>query len=221
GRFISEDPVKDGANWYSYCANNPLKYVDPTGLYKSNWFLRSFVPGQVQWDRALTAFGEGKYFKGSIHTATMLAEQFLFVYTLKSLNLWSEAGSDVALEVVEKVTEGTSKTTGTVWDVINPTAKNISNTNIPATFQLEVGNRTLWANANATEHMGEYIARFGPESWTIEMRSQAMLKSFNAAVTGAMEKWAILTPGRYFDTIGGWELGINTETGVIYHALMK
>ncbi|MCK4261399.1 MAG: RHS repeat-associated core domain-containing protein, partial [Halanaerobiales bacterium] len=31
GRFISEDPMKDGANWYSYCANNPLKYVDPTG----------------------------------------------------------------------------------------------------------------------------------------------------------------------------------------------
>lgn len=31
GRFISEDPVRDGANWYIYCANNPLRYVDPTG----------------------------------------------------------------------------------------------------------------------------------------------------------------------------------------------
>ncbi|MCL6588975.1 MAG: FG-GAP-like repeat-containing protein [Firmicutes bacterium] len=31
GRFISQDPAKDGLNWYSYCNNNPLKYVDPDG----------------------------------------------------------------------------------------------------------------------------------------------------------------------------------------------
>ena len=24
GRFISEDPVKDGMNWYVYCANDPV-----------------------------------------------------------------------------------------------------------------------------------------------------------------------------------------------------
>lgn len=33
GRFLSEDPVKDGSNWYAYCDNNPLKYVDPSGMY--------------------------------------------------------------------------------------------------------------------------------------------------------------------------------------------
>ncbi|AGB40352.1 RHS repeat-associated core domain protein [Halobacteroides halobius DSM 5150] len=32
GRFITEDPVQDGWNWYTYCRNNPLKYVDPNGL---------------------------------------------------------------------------------------------------------------------------------------------------------------------------------------------
>ncbi|MBN2657732.1 MAG: RHS repeat-associated core domain-containing protein [Spirochaetales bacterium] len=32
GRFITEDPVKDGLNWFSYVANNPLRYTDPTGL---------------------------------------------------------------------------------------------------------------------------------------------------------------------------------------------
>lgn len=32
GRFITEDPIKDGTNWHVYCRNNPLKYVDPTGL---------------------------------------------------------------------------------------------------------------------------------------------------------------------------------------------
>ena len=32
GRFISEDPIKDGLNWYTYAVSNPLMYVDPSGL---------------------------------------------------------------------------------------------------------------------------------------------------------------------------------------------
>lgn len=32
GRFISEDPARDDINWYAYCANNPMNFVDPTGL---------------------------------------------------------------------------------------------------------------------------------------------------------------------------------------------
>ena len=32
GRFITEDPAQDGLNWYGYCNDNPLKFVDPTGL---------------------------------------------------------------------------------------------------------------------------------------------------------------------------------------------
>ncbi len=34
GRFINEDPIKDGTNWYAYCGNNPLMFVDPSGLYQ-------------------------------------------------------------------------------------------------------------------------------------------------------------------------------------------
>lgn len=32
GRFMSEDPAKAEFNWYVYCHNNPIKYIDPTGL---------------------------------------------------------------------------------------------------------------------------------------------------------------------------------------------
>ncbi len=32
GRFTSEDPIRDGMNWYVYCGNNPLRFIDPTGL---------------------------------------------------------------------------------------------------------------------------------------------------------------------------------------------
>ena len=32
GRFIAEDPAKDGLNWYAYCSGNPIMFVDPWGL---------------------------------------------------------------------------------------------------------------------------------------------------------------------------------------------
>ena len=31
GRFLSEDPARDGYNWYVYCDNNPIIYIDPNG----------------------------------------------------------------------------------------------------------------------------------------------------------------------------------------------
>ena len=33
GRFISEDPARDGMNWYAYCGNSPVMMVDPSGMF--------------------------------------------------------------------------------------------------------------------------------------------------------------------------------------------
>ena len=45
GRFTSEDPVRDGMNWYVYVRNNPLRFIDPSGLESAdaaeNW-LKNF-----------------------------------------------------------------------------------------------------------------------------------------------------------------------------------
>ena len=32
GRFITEDPIRSGLNWYTYCENNPIMFIDPLGL---------------------------------------------------------------------------------------------------------------------------------------------------------------------------------------------
>ena len=31
GRFTQLDPIRDGLNWYAYCRNNPIVFVDPSG----------------------------------------------------------------------------------------------------------------------------------------------------------------------------------------------
>lgn len=123
------------------------------------------------------------------------------------------------------------RNTGTVWDNITSTADNMPATEIPDTFKIdldgninyvnpETGTNTLWTNSNATKHMGEYVGRFGDESWSIGTRSQVMLESYSASLNKAMEAIGTGAPGRYFGTYGNWELGINTETGVVYHARM-
>ena len=33
GIFITPDPAMDGLNHYAYCSSNPIRYIDPTGLY--------------------------------------------------------------------------------------------------------------------------------------------------------------------------------------------
>jgi RHS repeat-associated protein len=37
GRWLSEDPLEVDPNFYRYCGNNPVPYVDPTGLWVWPW----------------------------------------------------------------------------------------------------------------------------------------------------------------------------------------
>jgi len=44
GRFLTEDPARDGANWYAYCANNPTNRSDRTG---KSWDIISGILSQA------------------------------------------------------------------------------------------------------------------------------------------------------------------------------
>ena len=59
GRFTQEDPIRDGSNWYAYCANNPTSFVDPLGLkYLIAWSyskaeLKPYIDsnGNINWGK--------------------------------------------------------------------------------------------------------------------------------------------------------------------------
>jgi len=79
-----------------------------------------------------------------------------------------------------------------------------------------VNGNEVWVHGNATKHMGEFI---NSAKGSVLVESE-MMQSFKSAVDQVLTK--PLQPGKnFFDNIGGWEIGINGETGVIYHALMN
>jgi len=45
-RFISEDPIRDGWNWYAYVGNNPIMYIDHLGLAQIS--IRQFISDVVR-----------------------------------------------------------------------------------------------------------------------------------------------------------------------------
>ena len=55
GRFTQRDPIADGVNWYAYTANNPLRFVDPTGLAQRS---PNETEYQIIRDAAIFTFGE-------------------------------------------------------------------------------------------------------------------------------------------------------------------
>ncbi|MFC1237854.1 RHS repeat-associated core domain-containing protein [Treponema vincentii] len=65
-RFITEDPIRDGENWFSYVGNNPVNWVDPWGLSASD--------GQGNNGNAnLLLSGLTKTLSGSVKTVAGLA----------------------------------------------------------------------------------------------------------------------------------------------------
>jgi len=101
---------------------------------------------------------------------------------------------------------------------IKGTQEVISGTNVPKSFVMKgkvVNGNEVWVHGNATKHMGEYI-NSAKGSVLVE---NELMSGFNTAVDQVLPQ---VQPGKnFFSNINGWEIGINGDTGVIYHALYK
>lgn len=61
GRFINEDPAKDGSSWYQYCQSDPANYVDRTGHFFENLLWN----GLFNWSQGLSKSSIGRFFGAS------------------------------------------------------------------------------------------------------------------------------------------------------------
>ena len=68
GRFITEDPAKDGTNWYSYCAGDPVNAFDPWGL----------DPGDVFETADLAAIDWGEYYYSTTQYSQLELSSFIY-----------------------------------------------------------------------------------------------------------------------------------------------
>ena len=99
GRFISEDPIKDGTNWYVYCSNNPIAFVDPTGLRdESLEVLVETCGGTVTYNETYT------YIKITVGDKVITYETRLDEYYLKNGEVYVD-GADFAAKLGATYTE--------------------------------------------------------------------------------------------------------------------
>ena len=103
---------------------------------------------------------------------------------------------------------------------IRATQEVMPGTNIPQSFVIEgvrIGNNEVWVHGNATKHMQEFVAIHARGSVLVERELMASFKdAINIIVNTSLQ------PGRnVFNNVNGWEIIINADTGVIYHALFR
>jgi len=88
---------------------------------------------------------------------------------------------------------------------------NRAGTLVPESFDLSVAGQKFSVHPNATKHMAEYATGTGA--------GNVPMSSFAGSVETAVAQG--LKPGRNFVQVGPWELGIDTNGNVIYHAVYR
>ncbi|MHB9038434.1 MAG: RHS repeat-associated core domain-containing protein [Armatimonadota bacterium] len=87
GRFISEDPAKDGGNWYTYCDNNVTNQVDPTGLFVEDVIKAERDVATLGWAQGKIAQAYGMAM-GKLIGAIVGAESLTVSFNMKTSQMF-------------------------------------------------------------------------------------------------------------------------------------
>lgn len=86
--FVSADPVmvdlKNARNFCRYCyaRDSPYRFIDSDGRAESPAWMRSFIPGQIAWDAAVTSAERGEYGMAAAQGVLAVAEGTMSIMTL-------------------------------------------------------------------------------------------------------------------------------------------
>jgi RHS repeat-associated protein len=96
GRFRTEDPIRNGLNLYAYCFNDPINYIDPSGLVdvplRSYMAMLSGNKAIIDWNpvtrgATVTWGGVTRTYYGNINTeGIMLIDEAILLQAFGSLN---------------------------------------------------------------------------------------------------------------------------------------
>ncbi len=100
GRFISEDPARDGWNWAVYADNQPITQADPSGLFTFGDLITGALDQATIMKMNLLAAraglrgGVGQLQKALMKWGEQNAEHFATVYNVELRELITKAGAD-------------------------------------------------------------------------------------------------------------------------------
>ncbi|MCG9895890.1 MAG: RHS repeat-associated core domain-containing protein [Fimbriimonadaceae bacterium] len=96
GRFISEDPAGDGANWFVYCMNLPSVLFDKHGLYAEDVYMTGKMIGFIGLNIALFGWVLGSEFSTPLKRIQFLTNAL--VISGLGFAIAFSGGSDIAAE---------------------------------------------------------------------------------------------------------------------------
>jgi RHS repeat-associated protein len=194
GRFMQTDPVGygDGMNWYLYCRNNPLTWVDPSGtcfLYPSyesftlfdmndsndnDWIMDSVIATVLVWYDAIGIFGEfGRMDTFDLDYADSIINPHTEVgpnEVIGNQEAWSYAHKGAGfLFGLLGIDRESAETFAEVWEVIEP------------------GVFTLYGANPLHEYQSRDYYEGGEEGWLSDIED--LMEAYDMASTG---RWVLI-----------------------------
>ena len=122
GRFTTEDPARDGMNWYIYANNNPVKFKDPSG----NVPIETFADFASAFYSAYDFFSDPSWDKSGYLIWDTLSVFIPYVpgsYSVRGVNYATKITEESVNDIAKNVAKNSSKIASQVDNIENEVIK--------------------------------------------------------------------------------------------------